>query len=114
VSIRAEAALQISKGVPSTMRSALRIASPWPIGYYKMKFMATDQVIHHKRLKHFERLVKAYRVRPENRGWIVKKVGGKSRTFSDKDHAIAIAKKKAALEYVGVLVFEGGHVSEIS
>jgi hypothetical protein len=77
------------------------------------KFMATDQVTHDQRLKHFKRLVKAYRVRPENGGWVVKKIGGKSRIYSDKDHAIAVAKKKAALEHVGVLVFEGGHVSEM-
>jgi hypothetical protein len=76
--------------------------------------MATDQVTHGQRLKHFKRLVQAYRVRPENGGWIVKKLGGKSRTFSDKAQAIAAAKKRAALERVGVLVFEGGHVSEIS
>ena len=40
--------------------------------------MATDQVTRHKRLKRFERLVRAYRVRPENDRWIVKKIGGLS------------------------------------
>jgi len=53
-------------------------------------------------------------VRPENGQWIVKKLGGKSRIFSGKDEAIEVAKRKAALEHVGVLVFEGGHVSEVS
>jgi hypothetical protein len=53
-------------------------------------------------------------VRPQDDQWLVKKLGGKSRTFSDKDEAIEAAKKKAALERVGVLVFEGGHVSEVS
>ena len=53
-------------------------------------------------------------VRPENGQWIVKKLGGKSRIFSAKDEAIEVAKKKAASERVGVLVFEGGHVSEVS
>jgi hypothetical protein len=77
-----------------------------------MKRMATDQVTHDKRRKHFHRLLKAYRVRPQNGQWIVKKLGGKSQTFSDKDEAIEAAKKKAAPERVGVLVFEGGHVSE--
>ena len=76
--------------------------------------MATDQVTHDKRLKHFRRLLKAYRVRPRDGQWIVKKLGGKSRTFSDKDQAIEAAKKKAALDRVGVLVFEGGQVSEVS
>ena len=85
-----------------------------PIGYYTVKIMATDQVTHDKRLKHFKRLLKAYRVRPQNGQWIVKKLRGKSRTFSDKDQAIEAAKKKAALERVGVLVFEGGHVSEVT
>jgi hypothetical protein len=75
--------------------------------------MATDQVTRHKRLKRFERLVRAYRVRPENDQWIVKKIGGKSRIFSGKDEAIEVAKRKAASERVGVLVFEGGHVSEV-
>ncbi|HXM27529.1 MAG TPA: DUF2188 domain-containing protein [Chthoniobacterales bacterium] len=53
-------------------------------------------------------------VRPENGQWIVKKLGGKSRIFSAKDEAIEVAKKKAASERVGVLVFEGGHVSVVS
>ena len=53
-------------------------------------------------------------VRPENGQWIVKKLGGKSRIFSGKDEAIEVAKRKAASEHVGVLVFEGGHVSEVS
>jgi hypothetical protein len=75
--------------------------------------MATDQVTRHKRLKRFERLVRAYRVRPENDQWMVKKIGGKSRIFSGKDEAIEVAKRKAASERVGVLVFEGGHVSEV-
>jgi len=43
-----------------------------------------------------------------------KKLGGKSRIFSAKDEAIEVAKKKAASERVGVLVFEGGHVSVVS
>jgi hypothetical protein len=30
-----------------------------------------------------------------------------------KDEAIEVAKRKAASEHVGVLVFEGGHVSEV-
>jgi hypothetical protein len=76
--------------------------------------MATDQVTHDKRLKHFKRLLKAYRVRPQNGQWIVKKLGGKSRIFSGKEEAIEVAKRKAASERVGVLVFEGGHVSEVS
>jgi hypothetical protein len=76
--------------------------------------MATEQVTHDKRLRNFRRLLKAYRVRPQGDQWIVKKLGGKSRTCSDKDQAIEAAKKKAALERVGVLVFEGGHVSEVS
>jgi hypothetical protein len=59
-------------------------------------------------------MVRAYRVRPENGQWIFKKLGGKSRIFSAKDEAIEVAKKKAASERVGVLVFEGGHVSEVS
>jgi len=79
-----------------------------------MNIMATHAVTHDKRLKRFERLVRAYRVRPENGQWIVKKLGGKSRIFSGKDEAIEVAKRKAALEHVGVLVFEGGHVSEVS
>ena len=53
-------------------------------------------------------------VRPENGQWIVKKLGGKSRIFSAKDEAIEVAKRKAASEHIGVLVFEGGHVSEVS
>jgi hypothetical protein len=76
--------------------------------------MAADPVTHDKRLKHFRRLLKAYRVRPQDGQWIVKELGGKSRIFGDKDEAIEVAKKKAALERVGVLVFEGGHVSEVS
>jgi hypothetical protein len=76
--------------------------------------MATDQVTHDKRLKNFRRLLKAYRVRPQDGQWIVKKLGDKSRTFSDKEQAIEAAKKKAALEHVGVLVFEGGHVAEVN
>jgi hypothetical protein len=76
--------------------------------------MATDHVTHDKRLKHFERLLKAYHVRPENGQWVDKKLGGKPRTFNDKDQAIEVAKKKAALKRVGVLVFEGGHVSDVS
>ena len=79
-----------------------------------MNLMATDQVTRDKRLKRFERLVRAYRVRPEDGRWIVKKLGGKSRIFSGKDEAIEVAKRKAASEHVGVLVFEGGHVSEVS
>ncbi len=75
--------------------------------------MAADQVTRHKRLKRFERLVRAYRVRPENGQWIVKKLGGKSRIFSGKDKVIEVAKRKAASERVGVLAFEGGHVSEV-
>jgi hypothetical protein len=75
--------------------------------------MATDAVTHDQRLKHFRRLVKAYRVRAENGQWIVKKLGGKSRTFTDKDQAIRAARNKAAHDGVGVVVFEGGHVSEI-
>lgn len=76
--------------------------------------MAADQVTHDKRLKRFERLVRAYRVRAENGQWVVKKLGGKSRIFGAKDEAIEVAKRKAASEHVGVLVFEGGHVSEVS
>jgi hypothetical protein len=76
--------------------------------------MATGQITRNKRLKRFEHLVRAYRVRPENGQWIVKKLGGKSRVFSAKDEAIEVAKRKAASDRVGVLVFEGGHVSEVS
>jgi len=75
--------------------------------------MAADQVTRDKRFKRFERLVRAYRVRPENGQWIVKKLGGKSRIFSGKNEAIEVAKRKAASACVGVLVFEGGHVSEV-
>jgi hypothetical protein len=53
-------------------------------------------------------------MRPENGQWLVKKLGGKSRIFSGKDQAIEVAKRKAASKCVGVLVFEGGHVSEVS
>ena len=49
-----------------------------------MNLMAADQVTRGKRLKRFERMVRAYRVRPENGQWIVKKLGGKSRIFSAK------------------------------
>jgi hypothetical protein len=80
----------------------------------KMNLIATDQVTRGKRLKRFERMVRAYRVRPENGQWIVKKLGGKSRIFSAKDEAIEVAKRKAASECVGVLIFGGGHVSEVS
>jgi hypothetical protein len=76
--------------------------------------MATDQLTHDKRLKHFKRLLKAYRVRAQSGRRIVKRLGGKSRSLNDKDEAIEAAKKKAALKRVGVLVFESGHVSEVS
>jgi hypothetical protein len=75
--------------------------------------MPREKATHDQRLKHFRRLVKAYRVRSQNGEWIVKRLGGRSRTFTDKDQAIEAAKKKASHDGVGVLVFEGGHVSEL-
>jgi hypothetical protein len=50
----------------------------------------------------------------KNGQWIVKKLGGKSLIFSGKDEAIEVAKRKASSECVGLLVFEGEHVSEVS
>ncbi len=59
--------------------------------------MATNPVTRDKRLKRFERLVRAYRVRLENGQWIVKKLAGKSRIFSAKGEAIEVAKEKSCL-----------------
>src|SRR5260221_1086219 len=67
----------------------------------KMNLMATDQVTRGKRLKRFERMVRAYRVRPENGQWIVKKLGGKSRIFSAKEETLGVAKKKGSPARVG-------------
>jgi hypothetical protein len=75
--------------------------------------MSTTKTTHDQRLKHFTRLVKAYRVRSQDGEWIVKKLGGKSRKFIDKEQAIEAAKKKASHDGVGVILFEGGHVSEL-
>jgi hypothetical protein len=76
--------------------------------------MAAHPLTRDERLRHFDRLVKAYRVRAENGQWVVKKLGGKPRVFSAKNDALQVAKRKAASEHVGVLVFEDGHVSEVS
>lgn len=61
----------------------------------------------------FRRAVQAVQVIKDDNSWEVFRLGEPSRKFRHREEALDAARKSAALQKVGILVHESGHVAQV-